>query len=298
MPADTINCEANSDVFALFVTRLYGGESDVGVTSENAEQLLALCEELGFTGFDDELRAVLGHGVDSEVRKDFVTKQDVLIEDLQSRILELESRLQDVLGVPQRVEMLEARLDQVNDMMIETKARLDCVMDQIQEVSTGIMETKERLESVESRTETYFDQTRMELLEVDSRIAGVKDMIQFTEQQLQDVRDSAGANDETATILACVEDTIGERLREVNEMVLDTKVQLDCVMSSVDDRKEELERQLKDCLEMVTDGLATTKSELQNRLEEVTTMIMDTRDQLTDVKADMARRNEVLDAPQ
>ena len=88
-----INCEANSDVFALFVTRLYGGESDVGVTSENAEQLLALCEELGFTGFDDELRAVLGHGVDSEVRKDFVTKQDVLIEDLQSRILELESRL-------------------------------------------------------------------------------------------------------------------------------------------------------------------------------------------------------------
>ena len=121
--------------------------------------------------------------------------------------------------------MLEARLDQVNDMMIETKARLDCVMDQIQEVSTGIMETKERLESVESRTETYFDQTRMELLEVDSRIAGVKDMIQFTEQQLQDVRDSAGANDETATILACVEDTIGERLREVNEMVLDTKVQ-------------------------------------------------------------------------
>ena len=112
----TIKSDVDPDVFALLMTRVYGGHSDVGVTRENAEQLRTLCDELGFSEFDDEIRGVLGCG-DWKVRKeiagvrDRVDRHDVLIEQLQRRVLELERRLQEV---PQRVEVVEMRLQETD----------------------------------------------------------------------------------------------------------------------------------------------------------------------------------------
>ena len=93
-----IQSDVDPDVFAMFMTRLYGGETEK-VTPANADQLRALCDELGFSGFDEELRAVQAAAGDWRVRKDLVCvrgrveRHDVLLEQLQLRVLELERRL-------------------------------------------------------------------------------------------------------------------------------------------------------------------------------------------------------------
>ena len=63
-----ITSAVDPEVVDLFFGRV-GGDTEKVVTQENAEQLRALCDELGFSGFDDELRAVLGS--DWKVRKEF-----------------------------------------------------------------------------------------------------------------------------------------------------------------------------------------------------------------------------------
>ena len=50
-----IACDVSRSVLDMLVLRLYGAGDDVHVTPENAEQLKALCAELGFSGFDGEL---------------------------------------------------------------------------------------------------------------------------------------------------------------------------------------------------------------------------------------------------
>ena len=116
-----IKTDVHPDVFDLFMTRVLGAKSDVGVTSENAEQLRELCDELGFSGFDDEIRAVLGSG-DWKVRKDLVSvkvrvdRHDVLIEQLERRVLDLERRLQEV---PARVEAVEKHLEMADEKLTE-----------------------------------------------------------------------------------------------------------------------------------------------------------------------------------
>ena len=124
-----IKSDVDSDVFGLFMTRLYGGTSNVSVTTENVEQLQALCDELGFAGFDSELRAVLGRGVDLKVRKELIgvrtriDRHDVLLEQLQRRVLELESQLQEVRALPQRVEAVEQRLEATAQAVAEVQRR-------------------------------------------------------------------------------------------------------------------------------------------------------------------------------
>ena len=110
----TITSNVGREVVDLFFARVMGDEADV-VTAENAEQLRALCDELGFTGFDDEIRAVLGG--DSRARKDLVSlrgrvdRHDVIIEELQRRVLELERQLREQWGSPERVEAAERRVE-------------------------------------------------------------------------------------------------------------------------------------------------------------------------------------------
>ena len=84
----TIASDVGREVVDLFFRRVMGDETAVA-TAENAEQLRALCDELGFAGFDDELRALLGG--DWKVRRDLVglrgrvDRHDVVIEELQRR---------------------------------------------------------------------------------------------------------------------------------------------------------------------------------------------------------------------
>ena len=84
----TITSDVDPKVVDLFFARVMGDDSAV-VTTENAQQLRALCDELGFAGFDDELRVVL----DGNVR----------LEDLQRQVLEVKDRM----------KAIEMRLDEV-----------------------------------------------------------------------------------------------------------------------------------------------------------------------------------------
>ena len=111
----TITSDVDRDVVDLFFARVMEDETAVA-TAENAEQLRALCDELGFAGFDDELRALLCG--DWKVRRDLVgvrgrvDRHDVAIEELQRRVLELERQLRDQRGVPERVEAVARRVEE------------------------------------------------------------------------------------------------------------------------------------------------------------------------------------------
>ena len=102
----TITSDVDPEVVDLFFARVMGDTAEV-VTAENAEQLRALCDELGFSGFDDEIRAVSGSSM--KVRRDFmglrgrVDRHDVVIEELQRRVLELERQLREQRRVPETV---------------------------------------------------------------------------------------------------------------------------------------------------------------------------------------------------
>ena len=113
----TITSNVNREVVDMFFARVMGDDTVV-VTEENAEKLQFLCEELGFAGFDDEIRHFLGG--DWKVRKDLVDlsgrvdRHDAIIEELQRRVLELEQQLRDQRGVPERVEPLDRSVEEIH----------------------------------------------------------------------------------------------------------------------------------------------------------------------------------------
>ena len=114
-----IRSNVDPTVVDLFFARVMGDTTAV-VTLENAEQLRALCNELGFSGFDDEIGAVLRS--DSMMRRDFVDlrsrvdRHDMMIEELQRRVLELE---QQQRGTLERVEAVERRVEEMRRKDVE-----------------------------------------------------------------------------------------------------------------------------------------------------------------------------------
>ena len=113
----TITSDVGREAVDLFFARLLGDDSAVA-TAETAEQLQALSNELGFAGFEDEIRALLGG--DFKVQKDLmglrgrVDKHDAIIEELRRRVLELEQQLR-AQRVLQRVEAVERRVEEVRN---------------------------------------------------------------------------------------------------------------------------------------------------------------------------------------
>ena len=89
----TITSAVDPEVVDIFFARV-GGDTDAVVTSENAEQLRALCDELGFSGFDAELKAILGVG-NTKTQREFaglvsrVDRHEVLLERVQRQVAEL-----------------------------------------------------------------------------------------------------------------------------------------------------------------------------------------------------------------
>ena len=93
-----IKSTISSSVLDLFITRLHGFPSPDTVTPENAAQMRALCDELGFSGFDDDIRAALGGGSSRAWQsvvglRGRVDRHDILLEKLQRQVQELERQL-------------------------------------------------------------------------------------------------------------------------------------------------------------------------------------------------------------
>ena len=118
----TITSQVDPKVVELFFARVMGDDPTT-VTAEEAKQLWELCNELGFWGFDDEIRALLGG--DWRVRKDVVCvrdrvdRHDVIIEELKRRVLDLERQLLEQRGISDRVER---RVEEIHSNVGEAMA--------------------------------------------------------------------------------------------------------------------------------------------------------------------------------
>ena len=131
----TIASSVDREVVDLFFARVMGDNAEV-VTGDNAEQLRALCDELGFAGFDDELRALLGG--DWKARRELVDlrgrvdRHDVVIEELRRRVLALQRELKMQRGVLERlVETVERRIEaNLSGALREDVARLRSTVDE------------------------------------------------------------------------------------------------------------------------------------------------------------------------
>ena len=136
----SIKSDVAPDIVDLFFGRV-GGDMTAVVTPENAEQLRALCDELEFSGFDDEIRSVLGS--DRKTQKDLmglrgrIDRHDLLLEELQRRVLELERQLREQPKVPENVEAVERHL----------KRRLERHLDhRVKETERAVREEIQRLD--------------------------------------------------------------------------------------------------------------------------------------------------------
>ena len=102
------------NIVDLFFSRLLGAKDTEHVTEENAGQLMELCNELGFAGFD-EILAGLGDEY-SQTRRELanlrgrVNGHDVLLEDLQRQVFALQRQLLMQRIVPQQVAVVEKKL--------------------------------------------------------------------------------------------------------------------------------------------------------------------------------------------
>ena len=94
----TVTSNIRLETLEYFVTRLDGDAKPGGVTPDNAKELQLLCDELGFTGLNAEIRAVVGDEK-SAMRRDLILmrdrmdRQEVVLERLQRQVLEIERQL-------------------------------------------------------------------------------------------------------------------------------------------------------------------------------------------------------------
>ena len=105
-----LDCDVDLKVLDLFMTRFYGAETNDKVTKENVNQLKALCDELGCSSFDYEIREALGHEENSTTKRELVgmrgriDRHDILLEQLQRRVLELERQVREAAEKAVEVE--------------------------------------------------------------------------------------------------------------------------------------------------------------------------------------------------
>ena len=158
----TITSDVDPEVVDLFFSRV-GGDTDAVVTSENVEQLQELCDELGFAGFDNEIRAVLDE--DWRLRKGFlslrgqVDRHDVIIEEMQRRVLELERQIREQRGVPERVEAVERRVDEIHrsdvaGAVAEAKANAEEAKEEAEKLQVDVRHLESEVARCKSATES------------------------------------------------------------------------------------------------------------------------------------------------
>ena len=136
----TITSGVDREVVDLFFARLMGDEAEV-VTTDNAEQLRALCDELGFAGFDGEIRAVLGGDVMTKnIRMEIWERLDGHDVRLEDQDVRLEEFWEALGSIDERVNEIASQLDVV---IPSIEARLNEVVRAVRE------EFPERFRAVE-----------------------------------------------------------------------------------------------------------------------------------------------------
>ena len=134
----TITSDVDRGVIDLFFERVMGKAPPV-VTAANAKQLRALCDELGFSGFDDEIRGVLGG--DSSPERDptgCVDKYNVIVENLQCLMLKLERQVTEVIdNIKRETDSLRQRLQRLESKVSGNVEDLESLRKEVAQTQGG-----------------------------------------------------------------------------------------------------------------------------------------------------------------
>ena len=105
-----VKSDVSPEILDLFLSRVFGKVSQCPVTKENAAALKALCDELGFSGFNAEVSSILETPARRECLelRNRVNRYETFIERLQCQIQDLERQHQA------RESELERRLDELS----------------------------------------------------------------------------------------------------------------------------------------------------------------------------------------
>ena len=138
----SVSSEVRLETLDMVLSRVFGRKGGAKVTAENAQEVKALCKELGFAGLDSEVREVLGDPTSAVPRdvlelKGRVNRHDVLLERLQRQVFELESQLRALSGVPQQVVAVEKKLVDVERNLHAEIHRVDA-RDELRQVKVAI----------------------------------------------------------------------------------------------------------------------------------------------------------------
>ena len=103
-----IKADVSPDVFTAFVSKATNEGADVKVTEDNIDALKALCEELGFHGFDAEFQAFGLKTQDAALKRDVC----LLMEDMQEYKVVVE-------GIKHEIGNFRAQLDGLRGQLLE-----------------------------------------------------------------------------------------------------------------------------------------------------------------------------------
>ena len=203
-----ITSDVDPAVVDIFFSRV-GGDTSEPVTAENAEQLRELCDELRFSGFDDELRMILGSN--AKVRKDSlglrgrIDRHDVIIEELQRRVIELERQLQKQLNVPDRVEAVERCVEEIRRNEMEGVRAAD------------VMELSNEVERLKQTDQALRDELRRN--NVQGAITQVMREAGTLREDVRRLRSEVSAKASTADVTALSNEV--ERLKQADQALRD-----------------------------------------------------------------------------
>ena len=210
----------NPNIVDLFFSRLLGAKDTEHVTEENAGQLMELCNELGFAGFD-EILAGLGDEY-SQTRRELaslrghVNEHDVILADLQRQVFALQRQLLMQRVVSQQVAVLEKKLtDTATDLRKEIQDVSSQVQTMNREISGNTAELKQLgdelvfLKESHSRNEQV---SRERLQRYDETLSRSRQTIMSTANEVQQLkRDMKASTDKLKSLSGDVSGLIQAR---------------------------------------------------------------------------------------
>ena len=124
-----IRCDVSQDILDMVLVRVFGAPSPIPVTPENAVQLRSLCDELGFSEFDEDIRAVVNGG-ESRMRREVldlrerVHRLEMMMERTMAQVANIERLLRGQADLPRQLAALEQR---IHDITADLNHRIDDV---------------------------------------------------------------------------------------------------------------------------------------------------------------------------
>ena len=144
LPSYVLRCKASSRTVNLLLSRIYDDNEIVKVTDSNIEELRSLCQELGFSGLDEEFRRF---GVTEPeppmnesllLLKERVGECDLQIEEVQIALRTMWERTADL-------DLLESRLENLETLVYRRIKEASYVQDKVAKHDAILVDVQRQL---------------------------------------------------------------------------------------------------------------------------------------------------------